>query len=233
MPFSGLNGARFAVSVSADCSPPTTLTRAMHYLVHLLHWMQEIQHAGWKGYLMFIVLYAVCCIFFIPASFLTFAAGAVWGFWGGTALVLIGNGLGSLLCLLITRYMFRGLAAKVFRRYKKLETIAGAVEHDGWKMVLLTRLSPIMPFSLINYALGLTKLSAWHFLVATEVGSIPAIAVYVYLGTVMGNLAKIRSDLHHGVWYWTIQGVGLFMAVFVTVYVTRMASRSLKQRIKE
>lgn len=196
--------------------------------------MQDIQAAGWTGYLMFIVLYAACCIFFIPASFLTFAAGAVWGFWGGTALVLAGNGLGSLLCLLITRYLFRGLAARVFRRSRKLRAIARAVEHDGWKMVFLTRLSPIMPFSLINYALGLTRLSAWQFLLATAIGSVPAIAVYVYMGTVMGNLAKIRSDLrHHGAWYWTMQSIGLVMAIVVTVYVTRMASRSLKRRIKK
>ena len=205
----------------------------MHFVPYLLHWMQEIQTAGWMGYLVFIALYAVCCVFFIPASFLTFAAGAVWGFWGGTALVLIGNGLGSLFCLLITRYLFRGMAAKLFQRHKKIKAVADAVEHDGWKMVFLTRLSPAMPFSLINYALGLTRLSVWHFLAATEVGSIPAIAVYVYLGTVMGNLAKIRADLHHrGAWYWALQGVGLFMAIVVTVYITHVAAKSLRQRIK-
>ena len=205
----------------------------MHSLSHLLHWMQEIQGAGWSGYLMFIALYAVCCVFFIPASVLTFGAGAVWGFWGGTALVLIGNGLGSMLCLLITRYLFRRAATRFLKRRAKLEAVVGAVEHDGWKMVFLTRLSPIMPFSLINYALGLTKISVWHFLLATELGSVPAIAVYVYMGTVMGNLAKIRADLHrHGTWYWSLQGVGLFMAVVVTIYVTRVASRALKQRIR-
>jgi uncharacterized membrane protein YdjX (TVP38/TMEM64 family) len=205
----------------------------MHALPYLLHWMQEIQSAGWKGYLMFIALYAVCCVFFIPASFLTFAAGAVWGFWGGTALVLAGNGLGSLFCLLITRYLFRNWATSIFHRYKKLKAVAHAVEHDGWKMVLLTRLSPIMPFSLINYALGVTRLSVWHFLLATEIGSVPAIAVYVYLGTFMGNLAKIRSDLHHhGAWYWWLQGVGLFMALVVTIYVAHVATKSLETRIE-
>jgi uncharacterized membrane protein YdjX (TVP38/TMEM64 family) len=86
---------------------------------------------------------------------------------------------------------------------------------------------------LINYALGVTKLSVWHFLLATEVGSVPAIAVYVYLGTLMGNLAKIRSNLHHhSAWYWWLQGVGLFMALVVTVYVTRKATKSLETRIE-
>jgi uncharacterized membrane protein YdjX (TVP38/TMEM64 family) len=204
----------------------------MHFLTHLLHWMQAIQAAGWVGYLMFIGLYAACCLFFIPASFLTFAAGAVYGFWIGTALVLAGNGLGSLLCLLVTRYLFRDWASRFFKRHKKWNAVVDALQHDGWKLVFLTRLSPAMPFSLINYALGLTKISAWQFLLATALGSVPAIAVYVYLGTVMGNLAKIRTDLHHhGMWYWAVQGVGLLIALAITIYVTRVATNSLKGRV--
>jgi uncharacterized membrane protein YdjX (TVP38/TMEM64 family) len=208
------------------------LSHAMHFLTHLLHWMQIIQAAGWPGYLMFIGLYAACCIFFVPASFLTFAAGAVYGFWGGTALVLAGNGLGSLLCLLVTRYLFRDSATRLFQRHEKWNTVVNAVQRDGWKIVFLTRLSPAMPFSLINYSLGLTKISVWHFLLATELGSVPAIAIYVYLGTLMGNLAKIRTDLHsHGAWYWAIQGGGLAITLVVTVYLTHVATKSLKKRI--
>jgi len=204
----------------------------MHFLTHLLHWMQAIQAAGWAGYLMFIGLYAVCCLFFVPASFLTFAAGAVYGFWIGTALVLAGNGLGSILCLLITRYLFRDAATRFFQQHRKWNAVVDAVQHDGWKLVFLTRLSPAMPFSLINYSLGLTKISAWQFLLATALGSVPAIAVYVYLGTVMGNLAKIRSDLHHhGAWYWVVQGAGLLIALAIAVYVTRVAANSLKGKM--
>ena len=204
----------------------------MHILHHLLHWMQAIQAAGWMGYLMFIVLFAGCCMVFFPASFLTFAAGAVYGFWLGTLLVLVGNGLGSLLCLLLTRYLFRKWASRLFKKSRKLNAVADAVQHDGWKIVFLTRLSPMMPFSLINYALGLTKLSAWRFLLATEVGSIPAIAVYVYLGTLMGNLAKVRTNMRsNGPTHWAIQGTELFVTIVVTVYVTHLASKSLKRRM--
>ncbi len=206
----------------------------MHLLSHLIHSMQAIQAAGWVGWLLFIGLYAACCLFFIPASVLTFGAGAVYGFWGGTLLVLVGNGLGSLLCLLVTRYLFRNAASRFFKRHRKWSAVVDAVQHDGWKIVLLTRLSPVMPFSLINYSLGLTRFSAWHFLAATEIGSVPAIAIYVYLGTLMGNLAKIRADLHHhGTWYWIAQGAGLLVAIGVTVYVTRIASKRLNQRMKK
>ena len=204
----------------------------MHLLTHLLHWMQAIQAAGWVGWLLFIGLYAACCLVFVPASFLTFGAGAVYGFWGGLLLVLIGNGLGSLVCLLVTRYLFRDWAARFFKRHRRWTAVVDAVQHDGWKIVLLTRLSPVMPFSLINYSLGLTRISAWHFLVATEIGSVPAIAIYVYFGTLMGNLAKIRADLHHhGAWYWVAQGAGVLVALGVTFYVTHLASRALKKRM--
>ena len=194
--------------------------------------MQAIQAAGWEGYLMFIGLFAGCCVVFLPASFLTFAAGAVYGFWLGTLLVLIGNGLGSLVCLLLTRYLFRNWAMKQFKKSRRASAVVDAVQDDGWKIVFLTRLSPVMPFSLINYALGLTKLSAWRFLLATEIGSVPAIAVYVYLGSLMGNLAKVRTDMHaNGFTHWVIQGTGLVVTIVVTVYVTHLASKSLKKRM--
>jgi uncharacterized membrane protein YdjX (TVP38/TMEM64 family) len=205
----------------------------MHFLQLLLHWMQIIQASGWIGYLMFVALYAVCCIFFLPASFLTLAAGAVYGFWIGTVLVLAGNGLGSLLCLLVTRYLFRDWAARHFKKRPKLKAVVDAVQHDGWKIILLTRLSPVMPFSLINYALGLTKLSAWRFLLATEVGSMPAIAVYVYLGTLMGNLAKVRTGMHSdGPMHWVLQGTGLLVTIAVTFYIAHLSSKSLKKRMR-
>lgn len=195
--------------------------------------MQVIQAAGWKGDLMFIALFAICCLVFFPASFLTLAAGAVYGFWMGTLLVLAGNGLGSLLCLLITRYLFRDWAARHLSKRKKLGAVADAVRHDGWKIVFLTRLAPMMPFSLINYALGLTKLSAWRFFLATEVGSIPAIAVYVYMGTLMGSLAKVRTGMHgSGPAHWIIQGTGLAVTIAVTIYLTHLASKSLRKRMR-
>ena len=204
------------------------------WLHHIVAGMRFIQASGAWGWVLFIGVYALCCLLFIPGSVLTIAAGAVYGFFGGTLLVLAGNGLGSLLCLLVTRYLFRGWATRLFNKHKKWNAVMDAVQHDGWKIVFLTRLSPIMPFSLINYSLGLTRISAWHFLLATELGSVPAIAVYVYFGTLMGNLAMIRNDLrHHGAWYWTAQGVGLAVAVGVTIYVTRMASKALNQRIRK
>jgi uncharacterized membrane protein YdjX (TVP38/TMEM64 family) len=199
----------------------------------VVHWMQSIQAAGMMGWFLFIVLYALACLLFIPGSILTVSAGAIYGFWGGTLLVLLGNGLGSILCVLVTRYLLRERAQKFFDRNEKMKAMEEAVQKDGWKIVCLTRLSPVMPFSLINYALGLTKISLAKFFLATEAGAIPSTCIYVYLGTLIGNLTKIGPDLRqHRPLQWTIQGVGLVLTIAVTVYVTKVASRSVKRRLE-
>jgi uncharacterized membrane protein YdjX (TVP38/TMEM64 family) len=205
-----------------------------HFWLHdIVDWMRMIQSEGALGWCVFIGLYALCCLLFIPGSILTVAAGAVYGFWGGCALVLVGNGLGSVFSLLITRFFLREWMKKRIEKHPRLQAVEKAVANDDWKLVFLTRLSPIMPFSLINYSLGLTKISPLRFLLATELGAVPATAVYVYIGTLMGSLARIGPDLkQHRPLEWGLQGVGLLIAIGVTIYVTRLASRALNERLE-
>jgi uncharacterized membrane protein YdjX (TVP38/TMEM64 family) len=203
------------------------------WLHHVVNWMHVVQDAGPWGWALFIVLYALCCLLFIPGSILTISAGAIYGFWFGSALVLVGNGLGSVMSLLITRLFMRDWVAGKIAKHPRLKAIEKAVAEDDWRLVFLTRLSPIMPFSLINYSLGLTKISPWRFLLATELGAIPATLVYVYIGTLMGSLAKIGPDLKaHRPIEWIFQGVGLLVAIGVTIYVTRLATRAVNQRVE-
>jgi uncharacterized membrane protein YdjX (TVP38/TMEM64 family) len=197
-----------------------------------VHGMQAIQGAGWIGWILFVGLYAATCLLFIPGSILTLGAGAVYGFWLGTLLVLIGNGLGALLSLLLTRYLLRQWMTRLLRRFERLRAVEHAVEEDGWKIVCLARLSPVMPYSLINYALGLTKISVAEFLFATEIGAIPSTALYVYLGKLAGNLSRLGHDLHHDrPLEWVVQGCGLVLTVLITIYITRKASQALRKRI--
>ena len=194
--------------------------------------MRFIQEAGPFGWGLFIGLYALCCLLFIPGSVLTVGAGAVYGFWGGTALVLVGNGLGSVLSLLATRFLLRDWVARRIAKHPKLKAVEKAVAHDDLKLVFFTRLSPIMPFSLINYSLGLTNISAWRFLLATELGAVPATCIYVYVGSLMGNLARIGPELkQHRPIEWVFQGVGLFLVIAVTVYITHLVNQALKKRL--
>lgn len=203
------------------------------WLHTIVQWMEAIQHAGWVGWFLFIGLYAFACLAFIPGSILTLGAGAVYGFWGGVALVLVGNGLGSVLSLLITRYLFRSWMEKRLGGSKKARAVGKAVEHEGWKIVFLTRLSPIMPFSLINYSLGLTRISALRFFLATELGAVPSSCAYVFIGKLIGNLTRIGPDLrHHRALEWWAWGAGLAVTIAATVYVSVVASRALKKHLE-
>ncbi len=198
----------------------------------LITWMMAVQGTGWNGWLSFVALYSLACLFFIPGSVLSFGAGAIYGFWGGIALALVGNGLSAFLSLIVTRYLLRGWSTRYFARNPTMNDLSTAVEQDGWKIVSLTHLSPIMPFSLVNYAFGLTRIPAAEFIPATILGGFPASCVYVYLGTLVGNLATMGTDVpHHHPLVWILQGVGLVATIVLTVYLTRRATQALKKRI--
>ena len=204
------------------------------WLHHVIDGMRFIQDSGAWGWVIFVGLYALCCLLFIPGSVLTVAAGAVYGFFGGTLLVLAGNGLGSLLCLLVSRFFLRQWMAQRIAKNPKMQALEKALKSNDWKLVFLTRLSPVMPFSLINYSLGVTGISAWRFLGATELGAIPATVVDVYMGTMIGNLARIGPEIrqHRPVEY-LMQGFGLVVAVGVTIYVTWLGKRALKKEMPD
>jgi uncharacterized membrane protein YdjX (TVP38/TMEM64 family) len=196
-------------------------------------WMETIQSAGWMGWLLFVGLYAISCLLFVPGSILTLAAGTVYGFWNGILLVLIGNGVSALLSLWLTRYVLRDRATTYFSRSPKMRALQAAVEKGGWKIVCLSHLSPLMPFSLINYAYGLTNIPAVEFLLATEIGSIPSACIYVYMGTFLGNLAKIGSEIRHpSPLEWLFRGIGLLVTIAITAYISRTASQILKREMR-
>jgi len=202
------------------------------WLQDIAIWMQCIQSAGWIGWLVYLLLYSLACLIFIPGSVMSFAAGAIYGFWGGIAIALLGNGLSALFSLLITRYLLRDWAERFFARHPTMEDLGSAVQEDGWRIVCLTHLSPIMPFSLVNYAFGLTKISATEFLLATILGGIPASCVYVYLGTLAGNLATPDADIsQHRTLIWCLRGLGLLATIGLTIYVARRANQALKKRL--
>ena len=202
------------------------------WLDEAARWLETIQATGWIGWLLFIALYAGSCLVFVPVSVLTLGAGIIYGFWGGILLVLIGNGVSAFISLLITRYLLRDWAAKYFARSPKMRALQTAVEKEGWKIVCLTHLSPIMPFSLINYAYGLTNISAGEFLLATVLGSVPSTCIYVYLGRFLGTLANIGPEIRqHSTLEWLLQGLGLIATIAVTIYISRMASQALKKEI--
>ncbi|HVE15552.1 MAG TPA: TVP38/TMEM64 family protein [Chthoniobacterales bacterium] len=203
-----------------------------------LEWMTRglewVEHAGWLGWLGFIVIYTLTCVFFLPGSVLTVGAGAIYGFWGGTLLVSISNLVGAVVNFLTSRYLLRGWLNRKFADNKKFHALDHAIANEGWRIILLSRISPVVPHSIVSYACGLTKLSLAKFSFASWVGFVPISAAYSYLGAFVGKFARASAGLPHGTesrLTWLFYAVGLVVTIVVTVWSTRVAARALKTKV--
>src|SRR6266404_3517717 len=190
-----------------------------------LDWIGKL---GPWGPVIFIALYVVATVFFIPGSVLTLGAGAVFGVVLGSVCVSISATLAATAAFLVGRYLARDAIARKIEKNETFATIDRAVANEGWKIVLLTRLSPVFPFTLLNYAFGLTRVKLWHYVLASWIGMIPGTVMYVYLGSLV-NLGAGHRQRTTG--EWILYGVGLLATVTVTVFVTRLARSALAKKI--
>jgi uncharacterized membrane protein YdjX (TVP38/TMEM64 family) len=189
---------------------------------------------GFIGAIAFILLYIVATVALLPGSILTLGSGVVFGVVLGSIYVFIGATLGATLAFLVGRYLARGWIAKKIESNQKFSAIDKAVGKEGFKIVLLTRLSPIFPFNLLNYAYGLTDVSLKDYFLGS-VGMIPGTVMYVYLGSLAGNLATlgVGEQPTNPNLQWAIRIIGLIATVTVTVYVTRIARKALNTATNE
>ena len=139
-----------------------------------------IQDAGIWAPLLFMAVYAVAAVLFLPGTLLTLAGGALFGPVLGTFYNLTGATIGATLAFLIARYLVSDWVAE--RTGGRLKQLINGVEGEGWRFVAFTRLVPLFPFNLLNYALGLTRIKLSHYLLATYICMLPASIAYSYLG---------------------------------------------------
>ncbi|MBA4147669.1 MAG: TVP38/TMEM64 family protein [Verrucomicrobia bacterium] len=198
----------------------------------LQEWLKQVVEwvggLGPWGVLLFIGVYVVATVLFIPGSVLTLGAGAVFGVVWGSIYVSIGSTLGATCAFLVGRHLARDLVARKLEGKERFAAIDKAVEREGWKIVGLTRLSPIFPFTLLNYAYGLTRVKLWHYVLASWIGMMPGTVMYVYLGSVAKAVSGDRTTGE-----WILYGVGLVATIIVTVYVTHLARNALRKRIED
>ncbi|MBD2292894.1 TVP38/TMEM64 family protein [Anabaena sphaerica FACHB-251] len=194
--------------------------------------LQWIDSLGTVGAIAFIAIYIIATIAFLPGSILTLGAGVVFGIAWGSLYVFIGATLGATAAFLIGRYLARNWVTKKIADNKKFAAIDNAVGREGLKIVLLTRLSPIFPFNLLNYAFGVTAVSLKDYFLGC-LGMIPGTIMYVYIGSLAGNLALIGTENQptNPTLTWIIRIVGFIATVAVTIYVTRLAKTALDQEV--
>jgi len=195
-------------------------------------WMNQalgwIDGLGWIGPLVFVALYIGATVFFVPGSALTLGAGALFGVVKGSLLVSVASTLGATAAFLVGRYLARDWVARKIAKNAKFAAIDEAVGREGWKIVGLTRLSPVFPFTLLNYAYGLTTVKLRDYFFASWIGMLPGTVMYVYLG----SLARLSVEAEGATTAQTVlKIVGLLATIGVTVYVTRIAKKALAERV--
>ncbi|XHR82382.1 MAG: TVP38/TMEM64 family protein [Gloeotrichia echinulata GP01] len=194
--------------------------------------LQSINSLGAVGAIAFIVLYIIATVAFLPGSILTLGSGVIFGVVWGSIYVFIGATLGATAAFIVGRYLARNWVASKITGNKKFAAIDQAVAKEGLKIVLLTRLSPIFPFNLLNYAFGITGVSLKDYFIGS-VGMIPGTIMYVYIGSLAGNLARIGTEAQptNPTLQWLIRILGLIATIAVTVFVTRVARKALDQAV--
>ena len=199
------------------------------WLRNALEWIDNL---GTVGAIAFILLYIIATVAFLPGSILTLGAGVVFGLVLGSFYVFIGATLGATAAFLVGRYLARGWVAQKIEGNQKFRVIDQVVGREGLKIVLLTRLSPIFPFNLLNYAYGVTGVSLKDYFIGS-VGMIPGTIMYVYLGSLAGSLATIGTDSQPGnvTVQWAIRIIGFIATVAVTLYVTKIARKALEEKV--
>lgn len=196
--------------------------------------LQWIDSLGAVGAIAFILLYIIATVAFLPGSILTLGAGLVFGIVLGSLYVFVGATLGATAAFLVGRYLARGWVAKKIETNEKFQAIDKAVGREGFKIVLLTRLSPIFPFNLLNYAYGITAVSLRDYVIAS-VGMIPGTIMYVYIGSLAGSLATVGTNAQpaNPTLQWAIRILGFIATVAVTLYVTKIARKALEAEVLE
>ncbi|MBE9004894.1 TVP38/TMEM64 family protein [Fortiea sp. LEGE XX443] len=194
--------------------------------------LQWIDSLGTVGAIAFIGLYIIATVAFLPGSILTLGAGVVFGVVWGSLYVFVGATMGATSAFLVGRYLARGWVARKIADNQNFAAIDRAVGREGLKIVLLTRLSPIFPFNLLNYAFGVTGVSLKDYFIGS-VGMIPGTIMYVYIGSLAGNLALIGTEGQpsNPTVQWAIRIIGFIATVAVTIYVTRIARKALDEEV--
>ena len=194
-----------------------------------MHFESYVQSLGAIGPLVVVLAYILCTVLFIPGSAITIGAGTLFGLTTGLLVVVLGANLGALSAFLLARTFLRDKVAAWAAANPKFRSLDHAIGKQGFKMVLLTRLSPVFPFVLLNYFLGLTAVSIGAYALANLIGMLPATFLFVYIGAAARDAIAGQPDASVDFYQQVFKYVGLAATVAVVVIVTRIARRALRE----
>lgn len=198
--------------------------------------VERVHNLGGVGVAIYVVVYILAAIFMFPGSLLTLGAGFLYGPMWGTLLVSPTSVVAATVAFLLGRTVAREWIKRRIAENPRFSAVDEAVGENGFKVVFLLRLSPIFPFTLLNYALGLTRVRLRDFVVASLFGMLPGTFLYVYVGSSVANLAALASGKATsagGPWQHVLFWGGLAATALVVVLVTRTARQALNQSLRE
>jgi len=187
-----------------------------------------VQSLGAVGPVVVALAYVLSTVLFIPGSVITIGSGTLFGLKTGFLVVLIGANLGALCSFLLARTLIREKVARWAESNPKFRSLDQAIGRQGFKMVLLLRLSPIFPFVLLNYFLGLTAIRTGAYALANLLGMLPAMILFVYIGAAARDAIAGQMDASASFYQQIFKYVGLLATIAVVVFVTRIARRALR-----
>jgi uncharacterized membrane protein YdjX (TVP38/TMEM64 family) len=199
------------------------------YLDELLEWVRGM---GVWGPLLLGAVYIVATVLCVPCFPLTVGAGFVFGVVVATMTVSLASTLGASAAFLLGRTLARDWVQQKVARSPRFRALDEAVRRQGFKIVLLVRLSPAFPYNLANYAFGLSQVSFRDYVLASWMGMLPATVMYAYIGSTLKSLADLAAGrIEGGVAQRVLFGIGLVATVAATVFVTRLARQALKEAV--
>jgi pyruvate/2-oxoglutarate dehydrogenase complex dihydrolipoamide dehydrogenase (E3) component/uncharacterized membrane protein YdjX (TVP38/TMEM64 family) len=196
-------------------------------------WFMEfdsyVKSLGAFGPFVVVLVYVICTVLFIPGSAITIGSGTLFGLQTGFIVVVLGANLGALCSFLLARTFLREKVARWADGNPKFRSLDQAIGQQGFKMVLLTRLSPVFPFVLLNYFLGLTAVRTRAYVLANLLGMLPATFLFVYIGAAARDAIAGQMDASAGFYQQILKYIGLLATVAVVVIVTRIARKALRE----
>ena len=208
------------------------LASALPFLRWMVDFIQWAKGMGPTGGVVYALFYIAGTALFFPGLPLTLGAGFLYGAVIGTLVVSPASVAGASLAFLIARYFARDWVTRRLKKYPQAAAIDRAIEKNGFKAVVLLRLQPVLPFNILNYALGLTSIRLRDYMLASWIGMFPATVLYVYLGSVMNDISDLlRGRPNSGMAGRFLLWGGLAAIVVLVWWLGRIAKKALRDEM--
>jgi uncharacterized membrane protein YdjX (TVP38/TMEM64 family) len=198
------------------------LLPSRHWVVQAYEWIRGLGRI--EGFVAFVAVYTALSAVGLPTSPLNVGAGLLFGLLWGFLASMAGVMAACILCFVVARYVARAWVLRRLRSRPKFQAVLAGLKDETWRMILLTRLNPVLPAAVASYCFGVTPIKFRTYLAASLIGNVPLCLALTYFGSA-GQLAFGRQDW--SVWDYALYGLGLVSTVVLTVWVTRFTKRKL------